>query len=217
MNDKFISILEGLDEGFAGEIAKGNKVFIKKTGPSTHSAKTLEMAKAMADKVGYKGKIKKDGDMFTFVTEAEEEELDEGRGRPKKAVDPDAPVKEKGKRGRPKKSDVYKADDEDDESEEGKRDLKLMAYISAGKGSKKKETTDSKIVKGASPDDIKKLVQDFENQMIVKYGNKWDVDEDDVRVSIKDNLGWSGAKAEDQTKDDSGSDAEDDEYSIGKK
>lgn len=154
----------------------------------------------------------------TILEQLDEEKLDEGRGRPKKVVDPDEPVKEKGKRGRPKKSDVFKKDDEDnDETGEGTRDVKLFATISAGKGKSKKETTDSKIVKGASADDIKKIVQDFENQMAVKYANKWDVDEDDINIHTKDSLGWTGAKATDMTKDDSGSDAEDDEYSVGKK
>ena len=137
----------------------------------------------------------------------EGKELDEGRGRPRKVkVDSDeAPVAKK--RGRPSKSE------DDDDAGEGSRDLKMFATIKAGK----KSTTDSKEVKGASADDIKKLVRDFENQLSVKYANKWDCDESDIDVHIKDNLGWTGAKAEDQSKDDSGSDAEDDEYSIGSK
>jgi hypothetical protein len=134
------------------------------------------------------------------------EQLEEaGRGRPRKE-NSDAAPKVAGKRGRPAKTD-------DDDAGEGSRDLKMFATIKSGK----KATTDSKEVKGASADDIKKLVRDFENQLSVKYANKWDCDEDDIHIHIKDNLGWSGAKAEDQTKDDSGSDSEDDEYEIGKK
>jgi hypothetical protein len=151
--------------------------------------------------------------VYNFVNEAED--LDEGRGRPKKAVDPDAPVKEKGKRGRPAK-DVY---DPDDEKEEGKRDLTLHAFIRGGKGKNKQEATESKTIKGAKPDDIKKLVQDFENVLTVKFANKWDFDDSDIVIDVKDNLGWSGGRAEDMTKDDDGgSDSEeDDSYSFGRK
>ena len=134
---------------------------------------------------------------LTTESNIEVEELDEGRGRPKKEVDPNAEPKVAKKRGRPAKSKEDKEDDDLYDGKEGTRDIKLHATISAGKGSNKKSTTDSKVVKDASVDDIKKIVQDFENQMSVKYANKWDVDEDEIDIKSYDSLGWSGVSASD--------------------
>jgi hypothetical protein len=141
------------------------------------------------------------------------EDLDEGRGRPKKDRSNEEP-KVPGKRGRPKKDDIE--DPEDDESKAGKRDLTLTAKIIGGKGKNKQSAEETKTIKDAKASEIDKVVRDYENILSVKYANKWDFDEDEITVQTKDNLGWTGAKAEDQTKDDEGSDAEDDAYSFGR-
>lgn len=130
------------------------------------------------------------------------EQLDEaGRGRPKKDRSNEEP-KVAGKRGRPKKDDLY--DPEDDEEKEGQRDLTLYALVSGGKGKNKQETTEKQVHKSVKVDEIDKLVRNFENILTVKYANKWDFDEDEINVHVKDNLGWTGNRAEDVTKDDDG-------------
>jgi hypothetical protein len=141
------------------------------------------------------------------------EQLDEsGRGRPKKEVDPEAEVKVKvkvkGKRGRPAKT----VDDDTDDGKEGVRDVKLYSYITAGRGKNKQEATETKELKGISVDDIKKIAKENEYMLSVKYANKWDFDEDEINVTMKDSLGWTGARAEDQTSNDDTD--SDDDYSV---
>lgn len=191
--------------------ANGFYLYDKKTGAQGYGPfKTKELATEKLNKLDdnekyYVKEIKRDKYF--------EEDLDEGRGRPKKDRSNEEP-KIAGKRGRPKKDDIN--DPDDDESKAGKRDLTLYATISGGKGKNKQEAEETKSIKDANADDIDKMVNDYENVLTVKYANKWDFDEDEIKVYIKDNLGWTGSRAEDQTKDDEGSDAEDDSYSFGR-
>lgn len=137
------------------------------------------------------------------------EELDEGRGRPKKEVDPDAPVKEKGKRGRPKKekSDDDFYDDEDDNESEGVRTVTLTAKI---KIDGEKQDDETKVLKNIKVSTIDDEIDKWEKSLHKKYDY-----EADITISKKIGDYDVNNKAEDQTKDDEGSDSEDDTYSIG--
>lgn len=197
MNKKFVEILEGLDEAFKNkeedDKINAKKDEVEKVCDCTGNGRGLKKSSHDKDCAAIKkGLVKED------LTEAEEA-LEEGR--PKKEVDPNAKEKVAGKRGRPKAGEK---DEMDDESKEGKRDLTLHAFIRGGKGKNKQEATESKTIKDAKVDDIKKLVQNFENVLTVKFANKWDFDESDIFVDVKDNLGWTGKRAEDMTKDNDG-------------
>lgn len=98
---------------------------------------------------------------------------------------------------------------------EGIRDITLYAHVRAGYGRNRQSTTDTKLVENASIDNIKQIVQDYENELCKKFGAEWDYDEDEVFVDIMDNFGWSGVKAEFQTKDSTGFSPEDDTYNVG--
>jgi hypothetical protein len=215
MNEKFIIILEELDEGFAGAVGKHNQ-------ESEAQRDKVEAACTCGGKWGKTNKrslkscnhqdncgAAKKG---LLGEDLEEEELLEGR--PKKDRSNEEP-KIPGKRGRPKK-DAISADDEDDGSE-GVRDITLHAEITAGRGKNKQSANETEKVKGAKVENIKKIVKDFEQMLTVKYANKWDYDESEVDVFTKDNLGWTGAKAEDQVKDDDGTDPEDESFALGRK
>jgi len=144
-----------------------------------------------------------------ILEELDRDQLDEGRGRPKKEVDPNAEVKSKGKRGRPAKNSIS---DDDDSGKEGVRDIKLYSYITAGRGKNRQEATETKELKGVTIDQIKKIAADNEHMLCVKYSKKWDFDLDEINVQIKDSLGWTGARAEDHTSNDDSSD--DDDYVV---
>lgn len=113
-------------------------------------------------------------------------------------VEADETEKKASKRGRPKS-------DGDDDSKEGIRDVVFVATI---KIDGKKETKEKKM-QGLKVDDIDKELDKWEKQLNKEY----DYDAD-VTVKAKN----FSADAEDHmSADDSGSDAEDDSYSLGRK
>jgi ribosomal protein L9 len=97
-----------------------------------------------------------------------EEELDEGK--PKKAIDPDAPVKEKGKRGRPKK-DASDNEDDDKSDKEGVRTVTLTAKIKID-GEKKEET---KVLKDIDTKDIDDEISKWEKALHKKFNFDADI------------------------------------------
>ena len=146
---------------------------------------------------------------IAIMEELDQDEINEaGKGRPKKEVDPNAEAKPKGKRGRP----AGKKEDNDDSGKENVRDIKIYSYITAGWGKNKQEATETKELKGITVDDIRKIMKDNEHMLSVKYANKWDFDEDEINIQVKDSLGWTGARAEDHTSNDDTSD--DDDYAV---
>lgn len=100
---------------------------------------------------------------------------------------------------------------------EGIRNLTLRAYVCSGVGKHKQTAYESTVVEGATVNTIKKIIQDYENELCKKYGDLWDYDEDEIYCDIQDELGWTGNRAEYHTNNNTGLEAEDDLYSIGYK
>jgi len=135
----------------------------------------------------------------------------EGAGRPKKAVDPDAPVKEKGKPGR-KKGSTKSEEEKEDTRGEGIRTVTLHATISLDG----KKTTQDKVLKNIKTDDIKAEIDKWEKEL--HKAHNYDADITITKKIGEYEVNDSAEKHAQGRKDVSGSDTEEDEsYSIGTK
>lgn len=211
MNKKFISMLE---EGYLSGYVKDN----------AEREDIKNLCNCGTDKPGSKklSNHKKNCAAVKAGLVCIKETIEEGRKplsdeeKQRRADEKESQKAEKAKKKADKKSGKDDDDDDDDDlkGKEGVRSPKVTAYI---KISGKKEP---KVVKGddrfnnITPDDFDKELKKWEKELYRKY----ETDEDEVDdIMFKDTLGWTGPRAEDMTKDDSGLDTEDDTYDVGSK
>lgn len=187
MNQKFVRLLEELDEGVAENhqkkicidtVKNPNKSFLG--GPSAKEAE-----ETLKTKFGYTDK--------QIAKLKESIELEEGRKpisdeekETRQIAKDEAPKK---KRGRPAKEEY---DDEDDNGEEGVRDVTLTATIKID-GKKEK---DEKILKDFKVVNIDKAIKDWEKELHKKF------DYDADSIDIKKKFGKYDADGDDDTENE---------------